>query len=135
MTPAPCDLGNSPEAIKASRRPTRAAATKVKVFLSVEEVPEQEYSFPSAETCMNEEGRVLSFSDCPGEVVCEKKHYYEVEVGHIRMAIQRRQRVSTERGLPDVFRVERYRLSEEEIEAIDDLLEELATAFPHDYPA
>ena len=116
------------EAIVTSKRPTRAAATKVKVFLPVEEVPEQEYSFPSGETCQNHEGRVLSFSDCPGEVVCERKHYYEVEVGHVRMAIQRLQ-------LPGLLRAERYRLSEEEIEAIDDLLEELAMTFPHDYPA
>ena len=121
--------------INNSRRPTRAAATKIKVFLSVEEVPEQEYGFPSGETCMNHEGRVVSYSDCPGEVVCEKKHYYEVEVGHVRMAIQRRNRVNTERGPPELLRAERYRLSEEEIEAMDDILEEFATAYSHHYPA
>jgi len=114
-----------------NRPPTRAAATKIKVFLAEEEVPEQD--FLSAETCRNHEGRVLSYSDCPGEVVCERKHYnYEVDV---RMLIQRRQRVNTDRGLPELLRAERYRLSEEEIEFIDDILEDLATAFPLDFPA
>ena len=124
-------LAEPPPAIQRSRV-TRPSS--IKVFLADEEEPEHEYSFPSPDSCLDEEGNVVMYDNCQAEGTrtCEKKHCYEVPVTKLRLALGPR-RASRRRGV-GIRQAERYRLTPEEIEAVDDIMIELAEAFPHDFP-
>jgi len=114
----PADVQRLREVRRLSRLPL------MKVFWAVEEEAESDYSFSSGEECQDGKGQPVGWKDCKSQRnrVCEKKHYYEVDISRFRLSIKAR---DTREG--------RFRLNPDEMEAIDEILDELALAHPFEF--
>jgi hypothetical protein len=110
---------------------------KIKLFLPDEEEPENEYCFPSPDFCHGpnpNEKKPVPWNQCQGggERTCHLKHYYEKDLCDVRLSlgpIEGRRGTSTD----TTSHALRITLTEDEMEGIDDILDDLADTYPMEF--
>jgi len=118
----------------ASRRLVRPPS--IKLFFADEHEPENEYCFPSLAFCHapgDENPRPWNNCGGGGERTCPLKHYYEREIWDVRLVLgpitSRVRGMSTDATTQAV----NIRLAEDEIEAVDEILDDLAETYPTEF--